>query len=168
MATLLDGIVERLVPPFALSKTEGDAVFVFSSEGDVRGHGVLACLDGCYRSFKSRIAALEAALTCNCSACTLGIALDLKFILHAGTFVVHPVAGREELLGPDVNAVHRLLKNHAVDLIGGDAYALFTQAAALHLALPLDGAAVLTETYDHFEPIDSYVYSLPLRTLSGE
>jgi len=34
------------------------------------------------------------------AVCALGIALDLKFILHAGLYVVHPIAGREELIGP--------------------------------------------------------------------
>jgi hypothetical protein len=164
MATLLDGIIERLIPPFTLSKTEGDAVFAFADADDLAIHGqqVLDCIDACYGGFKGQIAAGEAARTCRCSACALGIALDLKFILHAGTYVVHPIAGREELLGPDVNAVHRLLKNHAADVVGNGAYALFTAAAAAQLELPLGRATPVTDRYDHLESIESYVFPLPI------
>lgn len=126
MATLLDAVVKRLITPFTLSKTEGDAVFAFAGADELIIHGqqLLDCIDACYGEFRGQIAAAEAARTCRCSACALGIALDLKFILHAGTYVVHPIAGREELLGPDVNAVHRLLKNDAADAVGSGAYAL--------------------------------------------
>ena len=164
MATLLDGVVERLIPPFTLSKTEGDAVFAFAGADDLAIHGqqVLDCIDACYGEFRGQIAAAEAALTCGCSACALGIALDLKFILHAGTYVVHPIAGRDELLGPDVNAVHRLLKNHAANAVGSGAYALFTAAAVVQLKLPLGRATPVTETYEHLEPIESYVFPLTI------
>lgn len=164
MATLLDGVVQRLIPPFTLSKTEGDAVFAFAGADDLAIHGqqVLDFIDACYGEFRGQIAAAEEARTCGCSACALGIDLDLKFILHAGTYVVHPIAGREELLGPDVNAVHRLLKNHAADAVGSGAYALFTAAAAVQLQLPLGLATSVTDTYEHLEPIESYVFPLPI------
>src|SRR5439155_3777719 len=43
MTGLLDGIVQWLVPPFSLSKTEGDAVFAFAADGDLglRGEAIL-------------------------------------------------------------------------------------------------------------------------------
>ena len=163
MATLLDGVVERLIPPFRLSKTEGDAVFAFAGADDLAIHGqqVLDCIDACYGAFRAHVAATEAALTCTCSVCAPGIALDLKFILHAGMYVVHPIAGREELIGPD--AAHRVLKNHAADVVGSGAYALFTAAAVTQLELPLGRATPITETYEHLEPIESYVLPLPDR-----
>lgn len=164
MATLLDGVVQRLIPPFTLSKTEGDAVFAFAGADELPIHGqqVLDCIDACYAKFRGQVAAAEAARTCGCSACALGIALDLKFILHGGTYVVHPIAGRTELLGPDVNAVHRLLKNHAAEAVGSGAYALFTTAAVAQLGLPLGRATSVTDTYEHLEPIESYVFPLPI------
>jgi len=163
MTTLLDGIVDRLVPPFVLSKTEGDAVFAFAAGGDfsLRGDAVLACVDACYAAFQDEIEALEAALTCGCSACSLGIKLDLKFVMHYGGYVVQPIAGRPELLGPDVNVVHRLLKNHANSLVEG-AYALFTKAAVEQLDVPLSAALPLSEDYDQLPPIDTFVFSVPL------
>ncbi len=163
MSALLDGIVEGLVPPFSLSKTEGDAVFAFAADDELplRGESVLHCIEGCYAAFRERITAIDTALTCRCSACASGIELDLKFILHAGNYVQQPIAGRRELLGPDVNAVHRLLKNSASEVVGPGAYALLTAAATTHLAVPVGGARPLTETYEHFPPIEAYVFTLP-------
>ena len=44
LTRLLDGIVSGLVPPFTLSKLEGDAVFAFATDLDVvRGDDVLVC-----------------------------------------------------------------------------------------------------------------------------
>ncbi|MDA0352978.1 MAG: DUF2652 domain-containing protein [Chloroflexi bacterium] len=164
MATLLDGIVDRLVPPFTLSKTEGDAVFAFAGAEDfqLRGQQVLDCIDACYAAFSDRISALESATTCDCHACERGGGLDLKFILHAGSYVIQPIAGRQELLGPDVNAVHRLLKNHAGDVVGSRAYVLFTAAAVAALEVPLERSSLITETYEHLAPIDSYVFPVPV------
>lgn len=164
MATLLDGIVQRLVPPFTLSKTEGDAVFAFAPAGEfqLRGQAILDCINACYADFQSQVAAMNAAVTCNCSACSLGIALDLKFILHVGGYVLHPIAGRQELLGSEVNAVHRLLKNHAAEVVGAGPYALFSAAAIEQLQVPVARGALVTETYEHLEPIDSYVFAIPV------
>jgi hypothetical protein len=165
MATLLDGIVEHLAPPFTLSKTEGDAVFMFAPPGelDLRGQALLDCMTACYAHFADHIAAMNAAVTCSCDACTLGINLDLKFIVHAGGYVLHPIAGRQELLGPDVNAVHRLLKNHAHEVVGRRPYVLLTAAAASLLEVPVERAQCITETYEYLEPIQSYVFTIPTR-----
>ncbi len=80
MTTLLDSIVQNLVPPFVLEKLEGDAVFAFADNGslDVRGEALLACLAGCYRSFRDHIERTERALTCSCDACVSVSGLDLK------------------------------------------------------------------------------------------
>jgi len=161
---LLDGIVERLVPPFTLSKTEGDAVFAFAPDSDLtlRGGAILECMNACYAAFQQQVADLERALTCGCSACTFGITLDLKFVMHHGGYVLQPIAGRPELLGPDVNAVHRLLKNHASEVVGDRAYALLTSAAATHLEIPTSDVAHITESYEHFAPIETVVFPVPI------
>src|SRR2546430_16893438 len=46
LTSLLDGIVERVAPPFALPEIEADAVFAFASDDgpELRGAAVLACL----------------------------------------------------------------------------------------------------------------------------
>lgn len=164
MMALLDGIVDRLVPPFTLSKTEGDAVFAFAPDADLplRGQSILGCMNACYTAFQEQVVAMERALTCGCSACSFGITLDLKFVMHHGGYVIQPIAGRQELLGPDVNAVHRLLKNHASDIVGDAAYALLTSDATTHLDVPVDAASSVTETYDNIAPIDAYVFPVPI------
>jgi hypothetical protein len=51
--------------------------------------------------------------TCQCIACSRIDDLGLKFILHAGAFVIQEMAGRQELAGPEVVMAHRLLKSGA-------------------------------------------------------
>jgi hypothetical protein len=162
VSSLLDGIIERVVPPFTLSKIEGDAVFAFARDGaDVpRGAALLDCLSACYAAFRDRLGRAEEVWTCRCTACAVVTDLDLKFVLHAGGFVVQSIGGGRELIGTEVVMAHRLLKNHAVDLIGQRAYALITEAAAALLDVPAGGAHELVETYDHYPPIAARVYAL--------
>jgi hypothetical protein len=163
VSSLLDGIIERVCPPFTLSKVEGDAVFAFATDvqDDIpRGTAVLGCLSACYASFQERLAGAERVWTCRCDACARVETLDLKFVLHAGSYIVQSIAGARELVGPEVVMAHRLLKNHAAQLIGQPAYALITEAAAAHLAVPAEGGRPLTETYDHYAPVAARVYAL--------
>jgi hypothetical protein len=162
VSSLLDGIIERVVPPFTLSKVEGDAVFAFArDEEDVpRGPALLDCLSACYASFRERLGGAMEIWTCRCTACSRVGGLDLKFVLHAGSYVVQSIAGGRELVGPEVVMAHRLLKNHAAELIGQAAYALITEAAASRLGVPADGARELIETYEHYPPIAARVYAL--------
>jgi len=159
---LLDGIVERLVPPFTLSKLEGDAVFVFSADSPatLRGPALVDCLTDCYSAFRALLGEAERIWPCSCDACSGIEALDLKFVLHSGHFVVQSIAGGRELVGPEVVLVHRLLKTGAGDLIGHGAHALITDAAAIAYDVPTVDALPLVEHYEHYAPVDAYVLSL--------
>ena len=162
MSSLLDGIVARVVPPFTLAKIEGDAVFAFGTAADAfpRGEALLACVRACYAEFQSRRAQAGAIWTCTCDACVRANTLDLKFVLHAGRFVLQEIAGSRELTGPDVVMAHRLLKNRAAEVVGGGAYLLLSAAAATSLDVPVEGAIPMTETYEHYEPIDTFAIPL--------
>jgi class 3 adenylate cyclase len=162
MTSLLDGIVEKIVPPFILSKFEGDAVFAFAPDGELtlRGEELLASLNACYVAFLARVAETRELMWCSCTACSTLNGLDLKFVLHHGEYVALSITGHEELLGPDVTIAHRLMKNHAAALVGGSAYALLTEAAARHFEASLDDALPLTEQYEHMAPIRGYVFRL--------
>ena len=162
VSSLLDGIIERIVPPFTLSKVEGDAVFAFARDDDnvPRGGALLECLAACYASFRERLAGARDVWTCRCNACSRVDRLELKFVLHAGSYIVQSVAGSRELAGPEVVLAHRLLKNHAAELIGQGGYALITEAAASRLAVPPDGSRDFIETYDHYPPVATHVYAL--------
>ncbi len=162
VASLLDGIIGRIVPPFTLSKLEGDAVFAFARDEDHVPHGaaLLACVSECYAAFRDGLGAAMSVWTCRCTACDRVNSLDLKFVLHAGNYVVQAMGGSAELVGPEVVLAHRLLKNHAVGLVGNRAYALITNAAATSLAVPAGDGIALTETYEHYPPVEARVYVL--------
>jgi hypothetical protein len=162
LTSLLDGIVEKIAPPFTLSKLEGDAVFAFAADHEPppRGRELLDCLNGCYAAYRARVDEARELMICDCDACRSIGELELKFVLHHGNYVVQPVAGRPELLGPDVTVAHLLLKNHAAELIGSSAYALVTEAARERLEVPLDGSLPITERYEHYPPVPARVVAL--------
>ena len=162
MTSLLDGIVERLVPPFRLSKLEGDAVFAYAPGDDfgLRGGAVLQCIRTCHASFRQRRDETENLMLCSCSACSTVHSLELKFVLHRGDYVVQSIAGHEELLGPDVTMAHLLLKNSVTNVIGRVPYALVTDTFAERLEIPLDGSLPHAEHYDHYPPIRTHVFPL--------
>lgn len=162
MTSLLDGIVERLVPPFRLCKLEGDAVFAYAPDDgfELRDGSVLACMRHCYAAYRERRDKTENLMLCDCEACSLLHELDLKFVLHHGNYVVQSIAGREEILGPDVTMVHLLLKNNVKVKIGRAAYALLTESATQYLEIALEESVPHTEHYEHYPAIQSYVFTL--------
>lgn len=162
VSSLLDGIVGRTVPPFTLSKFEGDAVFAYAIEGDPipRGDAFLTCLRDCYAAFHGRLASAGDIWSCRCDACARISTLDLKFIVHAGPFVIQSIAGREELVGSEVVLAHRLLKSGAAEALGRPAYALITASAARLVDLATDDAVPLTEHVDHYAPVEAHVFGL--------
>lgn len=162
VSSLLDTMVSAITPTFRLVKLEGDALFAVAGDGElsVRGPSMLACLRGCYEAFRARLALASSEWTCECNACARIGELDLKFVLHHGEYVMQRVVGHDELLGPDVNLVHRLLKNHARDVIGARPYALFTEAAVRALEVPGDDMIAAVETYEDTPPIPVQVLAL--------
>ena len=164
MSSLLVGIVEHLVPPFTLSKLEGDAVFAYAPDIQSVPYGAALreAIDACYTDFRRRIATANENWNCTCEACLRIDQLDLKFILHAGSFVIQEIAGNRELVGPEVVIAHRLLKNDAEATIGQPAYLLVTAAAATDLGFEHAGAHPLVAEYEHYPLMDVLVY--PLRT----
>ncbi len=144
-----------------VAKLEGDAVFVCDGTGSADGEAVLACLDAAYFAFARRRRTIERRSSCTCQACARIPSLDLKLIVHHGEFIQHTVAGRPEVLGPDVIAVHRLLKNQ----IDGSAFALITNACCR--AVELDPHALSlqphTERYDDMGEIPGWIRDLGTR-----
>jgi len=163
LTSLLDGVVDRIAPPFEVSEVEGDAVFAFAAEGSLalRGPSVIAFLAGCYQAYRARLQKAMDVMPCACDACSSIGGLELKFVVHRGTYIVQSIAGRQSLLGPDVTVAHLLLKNHVRDLIGRVAYALLTESAVTHLEVPVDHALAITEEYEHFPAIRGYVIPFP-------
>jgi hypothetical protein len=98
ISELLELILERLTPTLALSKLEGDAVFVYAPEARVpRGETLLELIESTYVAFRDRREAVNRRTTCTCKACRSIPMLDLKFFAHHGDYVVQNVAGIHEL-----------------------------------------------------------------------
>lgn len=147
---LLEAIVERFRPALTLAKLEGDAVFAYTPDVRLpRGESMLEILESTYVAFRDRVVACARRTTCQCAACRAIPTLDLKFVVHHGTFIAQRVAGGAELVGSDVNLVHRLLKNGVSEATGWRAYILFTDAALAQLGIQLDGLHRQTERYEH-------------------
>lgn len=161
LSSLLDAMVEKVAPRFRLVKLEGDALFAVADELDsLRGAAVLECLRACHAEFGRMLAGANQQWTCTCDACARISDLGLKFVLHHGSYVIQRIVGREELAGPDVIVVHRLLKNHARDLVGDRPYALFSDATLAALEVPAEGMVAGVEAYDDMPPVPVHV--LPL------
>ena len=160
LSHLLDTMHASILPQFRLAKFEGDAIFAVEDEPLPHGEAALDHLRRCYAVFREHLAAAGSQWTCNCAACSRISELDLKFVLHHGNYVVQSIGGHEELFGADVNVAHRLLKNHARELVGAVPYALVTAAAAAALEIPTDGMVAGTESYDDTPPIAVHVLSL--------
>lgn len=162
ITSLLDGIVTGLVPPFRLSKLEGDAVFAYApgDEFEHRGDAVVETLRDCYRQYQERRDEAVTLMFCDCAACHGLGELELKFVLHWGNYVVQSIAGHEEILGPDVTMAHLLLKNNVSDVVGRSAYALVTESASQQLQVPLGDSATHTEQLAHYPPIETHIFRL--------
>lgn len=97
MSSLLDGIIERIVPPFTLSKVEGDAVFAFArrDEDVPAGAAMLDFLSACHESFRDRLGGARQIWTCRCDAC--GHAAYALITEAAASRLAVPASGGREL-----------------------------------------------------------------------
>lgn len=164
LAHLIGGVVTSLRPGFRLSKLEGDA-FTFAPVDKVDGSALLDTIERCYFGFRRRRRDVRQATSCDCTACARIPDLDLEFVVHHGSAVLHRVAGRSELLGSDVFLAHRLLKNDVVQTQGIDAYALISQQCidVSDLDQAALGMRTHTETYDHIGAVPAWVHDLQRR-----
>lgn len=170
LADLIGAVVSALRPGFRLAKLEGDAAFMSMAGETIDGSMLLDTIERCYVGFRRRRRDIRQATACDCAACTRIPDLGLKFVVHHGTAIHQKVAGRAELLGPDVVVIHRLLKNEVVERLGIEAYALLTRAATD--AAGLDPAALgmqaHTETYDRIGDVAGWVLDLEARWQAEE
>jgi hypothetical protein len=100
--------------------------------------------------------------TCTCNACRNLPNLDLKFFVHFGSYMTQKFGNYIELVGNDVNLVHRLAKNHIKEKTGFKAYAAFTQSVMDALGLT-DFQNSLTphrETFADVGEVQMYVHDM--------
>ena len=157
LSCLLETIVEQLNGVLTISKLEGDAVFAYGEEGKLpEGKSLLKLIDRTYLAFRDRAEALYAQATCPCQACRAIPTLDLKFMIHHGNFLIQQVAGIRDLLGNDVNLVHRLAKNHVSESTGWKGYALFTDPVLERMGYSQDSFFKRCESYEHLGEVNIY------------
>lgn len=158
---LFAALLAKLRSPFALSNIQGDAILAHARAGHVSdGQHVLDMVESLYCGFADALEAMLHNTTCTCAACSNIAKLDLKLLVHFGAYVEQSIAGRQELGGPDVILIHRLLKNSISSTTGIRAYAAFTEAAASATGL----AEYFGHAVRHQEKDDTFG-EIPLRVL---
>jgi len=157
LSELLELLVNRFQPTMTISKLEGDAVFAYSpNEVFVRGETLVDFVESIYVAFRDKQLSMKRATTCTCNACRHIPSLDLKFFLHCGDYIQQKVANIKELIGSDVNLIHRLTKNHVTETTGWRAYMLFTEQCLNRIGLTLPDAHIQMEEYEHLGEIKTF------------
>lgn len=164
LSYLLETIVEQLDDLLTISKLEGDAVFAYVEADKLDDcKKILDLIDQTYLAFRDKALSLYSQAICPCRACQALPTLDLKFMLHHGEFVIQQVAGIRDLLGTDVNLVHRLLKNGVSESTGWKGYALFTDQALEHMKCSKDQYLKRCESYEHLGDVNIYCMDMHVR-----
>lgn len=161
LSELLELLVRMMTPITTLSKLEGDAVFSYAPVDQIdRGELIMEMIEACYYAFRDRVTAIDRGTTCQCNACKAIPSLDLKFLVHFGDYMVQSISGINELVGTDVNLVHRLTKNHLHEATGWTAYAMFTAQCLQQMEIPGDGMHPSSESYDHLGEVSTFSFNL--------
>jgi hypothetical protein len=130
--------------------------------GALGGQALVEMIEETYVAFRRAIEQMVLNTTCQCNACANISALDLKFLVHYGTFSISPLRGSDELVGSAVIEIHRLLKNHITDATGIGAYTAYTAAAVE--ALGMDGFTTNltrhTETYPDLDALALWIQDM--------
>ena len=164
LSFLLETIIEKLSSLLTISKLEGDAVFAYVEESKLEeAKSLLELIDQTYMAFRDKALALYAGATCPCRACQALPTLDLKFMVHHGEFILQQVAGIRDLLGTDVNLIHRLLKNRVSESTGWKGYALITNQGLERMQADKTAFVQQTESYEHLGEVKTYIMDMHSR-----
>ena len=123
------------------------------------GERVLELIETCYFDFSNRLLDMTRATTCQYAACASIGSLDLKFVAHYGTYALSLEGDREDLAGPDVILVHRMLKNTVGDGGGPQAYAFLTDSCLQRMPPSFDLPSH-SECYESFGQTTGGVHDL--------
>ena len=163
IADLLNSILDATAAPLTLSSIEGDAVFLYGEMADgMYGQTILESVEMLYCAFADKLADMVVNTTCNCNACINIKGLGLKIVMHCGEYTTSTIGGMTTLSGPDVIAVHRLLKNRIIEETGIEHYFLITDRCvkALDVESVVGSWTPHTEDYEHIGEVVGYVSSL--------
>lgn len=154
LSDLLTTICAQVEKLLTIHKLEGDAVFAYAPEQLIaRGETILELVESTYVAFRDRQTSIKRSTTCTCRACQNIPSLDLKFILHHGDYILQQIRDIREMVGSDVNLIHRLSKNHVSEATGWRAYLMITEPCLEHLNLKLEDTFEQMESYEHLGEI---------------
>lgn len=156
LTDLLELLVQHTRSPLVVTQLEGDAVMSYGLQADfVSGQTFLESIEDTYVAFRRAIELMVLNNTCHCNACANVQSLDLKFFVHFGSFVLQRIGGINQLVGSDINLIHRLLKNTVTARTGIRAYVLCTEAAMEALGLDPSSQDMVEheETVPDFGPL---------------
>ena len=127
-ARLLEAMVDA-VPSLELVEIEGDAVFLYAPQEQTADRSAPAnALDlalSMHQAFHARQQWMVASNMCSCEACRQVGLLRVKFVAHVGEVATQTIKNRTKLVGIDVIAAHRMLKND----VPAEEYVLMTDPA---------------------------------------
>ena len=130
LSCLLNLLIEHTEEPLVVSRLEGDAVISYSLKGSfIQGQTLVEIIERTYVDFWRALERMVLNTTYNCTACRNIRSLDLKFFVHYGEFMLQQLGGHVEMVGTDVNLVHRLAKNGITEQTGITGYVAYTRAA---------------------------------------
>lgn len=121
LSELLETVVRAVGGKLEVTQLAGDAIFFI---GAVPPEEIVRIVEKTFIRFHQRIRAMRAATNCPCNACRSIGNLNLKFVVHTGSYSFQRVGPAQQVYGTDVNLAHRLLKNQ----LGSHEYLLASTA----------------------------------------
>lgn len=156
-------MIEQTRSPLVLSRLEGDAVISYAPKETVLdGQTLVEIIETTYVEFRRARERMVLNTSCTCNACKNIPNLDLKFFVHYGSFLLQDLGTHIELIGNDVNLVHRLTKNTIVEQTVIRAYAAYTEQAseALEIGEFCRTLVQHSESYEEFPGVVVFVQDL--------
>ena len=163
LSTLLEVLIEHTRSPLIISRLAGDAVISYAlQETSIQGQTLVEMIEDTYLAFRKAIDLMVMNNTCQCNACANVSNLDVKFFVHHGTFALQRLSAHVELVGNDVNLIHRLLKNTVTEKTGCRAYTLYTDAVIQSMGLGDMSATMIrhSESYEHLGEVQVWIQDM--------
>jgi Protein of unknown function (DUF2652) len=172
---LLEAVVDA-APELELVEIEGDAAFLYRAHAEGKDHAApksaLPLTLAMHQAFHSRQQWMIDRNICACEACQQIGRLQIKFVAHVGEIASQTIRGRTKIVGVDVIAVHRMLKNPVsvpeYMLISESLYEQCEpelQAQAVRVELELEGLGSMTSYFVDLDTVALPVPPLPQPTL---
>lgn len=160
---LLNTLIESFQPPLIFTKIEGDSIFAYTPEDSfTKGQTLLEAIENLYCIFAITRESMQRNTVCPCKACKAITGLDLKLVLHYGTYSFTTVNSQQDLIGTDIMAIRHLSKSPIADDTGINGFAFITSDCvdALDINNFANGLKTYSDTCEHIGIINGFVYDL--------